>query len=146
MDNDVRTMRSSGGRAKHRLDRPARRGISLMMAGAMGVAGVVAFGTGAASAAVPTFPDNVVVFPNRDFVTIEGYQDHVGETALVEVKRGGQVVGSAKGVVEAGDVAFEVNHPGGYCWGAGTGLNVTPNIVAGDIVSITFPDGTGGET
>ena len=34
-----------------------------------------------ASAAVPAFPDNVVVFPDRDFITIEGYQDHVGETA-----------------------------------------------------------------
>jgi len=118
------------------------------------VAGLVATGLissslilpGIAAAAVPTFPDNVVVFPDRDFVTIEGYQEHLGEEALVEVKRGGQVVGSAKGKVEAGDVAFEINHPGGYCWGAGTGVNVTPNIVAGDIVSITFPDGTGGET
>ena len=78
-----------------------------------------------------SFPNNVVVFPDRDFVTIEGYQTHVGETALVEVTRGGQVIGSAKGVVEEGDVAFEVNHPGGYCWGAGTGLNVTPDIRAG---------------
>jgi hypothetical protein len=118
------------------------------------VAGLVATGLvgsslimpGLAAAAVPTFPDNVVVFPDRDFVTIEGYQDHIGETATVEVKRAGQVVGSAKGVVEAGDVAFEVNHPGGYCWGAGTGLNVTPNIVPGDVVSITFPDGSGGDT
>ena len=33
---------------------------------------------GPASAAVPAFPDNVVAFPNRDFVTVEGYQDHVG--------------------------------------------------------------------
>ena len=68
---------------------------------------------GLAAAAVPTFPDNLVVFPDRDFVTIEGYQDHVGQTATVEVLRGGQVVGSAQGVVEAGDVAFEVNHPEG---------------------------------
>src|SRR4051794_34385994 len=118
------------------------------------VAGLVASGLvgtslilpGIAAAAVPAFPDNVVVFPDRDFVTIEGYQDHIGEEAIVEVKRGGQVVGSAKGIVEAGDVAFEINHPGGYCWGAGTGVNVTPNIVAGDGVSVTFPDGTGGET
>src|SRR4051794_29270394 len=83
------------------------------------VAGLVATGLvssslimpGLAAAAVPSFPDNVVVFPDRDFVTIEGYQDHIGETATVEVKRAGQVVGSAKGVVEAGDVAFEINHP-----------------------------------
>ena len=52
-----------------------------------------------ASAAVPEAPNNIVVFPDRDFVTIEGYQDHIGETALVEVKRGGTVVGSAQGEV-----------------------------------------------
>ncbi len=87
---------------------------------------------------MPTFPDNVVVFPDRDFVTIEGYQDHVGQTATIEVWRGTQIVGSAQGVVEAGDVAFEVNHPGGYCWGAGTNLKVTPDIKPGDRVSIRF--------
>ncbi|MFJ4268387.1 fibronectin type III domain-containing protein [Paenarthrobacter nicotinovorans] len=93
----------------------------------------------AASAAVPAFPDNLVVFPDRDFITVEGYQDRLGQTALVEVTRKGTgVVGSAQGVVVAGDVAFEINHPGGYCWGAGTGLNVTPDILPGDIVSIKF--------
>jgi hypothetical protein len=129
-------------------ERPPGRSRRAVVAGlvATGLVGSSLIMPGLAAAAVPTFPDNVVVFPDRDFVTIEGYQDHVGEEALVEVKRGGQVVGSAKGKVEVGDVAFEVNHPGGYCWGAGTGLNVTPNIIAGDIVSITFPDGTGGET
>jgi hypothetical protein len=126
--------------------RPWRRRRVLAGLVATGLAGTSLLTPGLAAAAVPTFPDNVVVFPDRDFVTIEGYQDHIGQEAIVEVKRGGQVVGSAKGKVEAGDVAFEVNHPGGYCWGAGTGLNVTPNIVAGDVVSVTFPDGTGGET
>jgi hypothetical protein len=100
-----------------------------------------------ANAAVPNFPDNLVVFPDRDFVTIEGYQDHIGETALVEVNRAGVgVIGSAKGVVGAGDVAFEINHPGGYCWGAGTGLNITPDIRPGDVVSIKFGSNSGGET
>lgn len=100
----------------------------------------------AASAAVPAFPDNVVVFPDRDFVTIEGYQDHIGETATVTVTRGTEVVGSAVGTVAEGDVAFEINHPGGVCWGAGTGLNVTPDIQKGDKVSIRFADGASGET
>ena len=99
-----------------------------------------------AAAAVPSFPDNLVVFPDRDFVTVEGYQDHVGETATLQVVRGGTVVGSARAVVAAGDVAFEVNHPGGSCWGAGTNLKVTPDIVAGDRVEISFVDGTTGET
>src|SRR3954468_17588545 len=99
-----------------------------------------------ANAAPAAFPDNVVVFPDRDFVTIEGYQSHIGETALVEVTRGSDVIGSAKGVVEEGDVAFEVNHPGGYCWGAGTGLNVTPDIRPGDKVNISFNGIDAGDT
>ena len=110
------------------------------------VAGLVAAGLvssslimpGIAAAAPPAFPDNIVVFPNRDFVTVEGFQDHVGKTALLEVVRGGQVVGSAQHVVDAGDVAFEVNHPGGACWGEGTGLQGHADIVAGDKVVIKF--------
>ncbi len=51
---------------------------------AAGLAGSALVLPGIAAAAVPTFPDNVVVFPDRDFVTIEGYQDHVGQTATVE--------------------------------------------------------------
>jgi hypothetical protein len=105
-----------------------------------------AVGAGVASAAPPAFPDNVVVFPDRDFVTIEGYQDRIGQTALVEVTRAGQVVGSAQGVVETGDVAFEINHPGGYCWGAGTDLAVTPDIKPGDTVSIRFAGALAGDT
>jgi hypothetical protein len=122
------------------------RRLSMIMAGAMGIVGVGALGLGVASAEVPVFPDNVVVFPDRDFVTIEGYQDHIGETATVTVTRGSQVVGSAVGTVAEGDVAFEINHPGGYCWGAGTGLNVTPDIQKGDKVSIKFADGASGDT
>lgn len=92
-----------------------------------------------ADAAVPTFPDNIVVFPDRDFVSVEGYENHVGETATLEVTRPGVgLIGSAQAVVEAGGVAFEVNHPGGVCWGNGTGLKVTPDIVGGDVVSIRF--------
>src|SRR4029079_4420641 len=125
------------------------RWLNRRMAVAM-VAGIAATGaTGAAivaEAAPPAFPNNVVVFPDRDFVTIEGYQNHIGDEALVEVTRNGQVIGSAKGVVEEGDVAFEVNHPGGYCWGAGTGLNVTPDIRPGDKVGISFNGIEAGDT
>ncbi|WP_227497014.1 fibronectin type III domain-containing protein [Planctomonas psychrotolerans] len=101
----------------------------------------------AASAAVPTFPDNLVVFPDRDFITVEGYQDRVGQTATVEVSRPGVgVIGSARSVVSPGDVAFEINHPGGVCWGAGTGLNVTPDIRHGDTVAIKFGTSTVGDS
>ena len=101
----------------------------------------------AASAAVPTFPDNLLVFPNRDFITIEGYAEHQGETALVQVERPGVgIVGSAQGVVSGGDVAFEINHPGGVCWGNGTSLNVTPDIQPGDKASISFGGTVAGDT
>jgi hypothetical protein len=120
-----------------------RRVVPVVVAG---IASVGAVGAIVADAAPPAFPDNVVVFPDRDFVTIEGYQSHIGETALVEVTRGSEVIGSAKGVVEEGDVAFEINHPGGYCWGAGTGLNVTPDIRPGDKVNISFNGIDAGDT
>ena len=99
-----------------------------------------------ASAVVPSFPDNVVVFPDRDFISVEGYERYAGELALVQVKRAGTVMGSARVLVSGTDVAFEINHPGGACWGAGTNLNVTPDIQAGDVVSVTFPDGNTEET
>jgi hypothetical protein len=116
------------------------------VAGLLGVGGLGALGTSLAAAAVPTFPDNVVVFPDRDFITVEGYQDHIGETATVEVTRGTTVVGSAQGVVAEGDVAFEINHPGGVCWGNGTALKVTPDIQAGDKATIKFAGTAAGDT
>jgi hypothetical protein len=103
----------------------------------MGAAGAMI-----ASAAVPAFPDNLVVFPNRDFISVEGFTDHAGETATIEITRGTQTMGSAKAVVSGTDVAFEVNHPGGVCWGNGTSLKVTPDIRPGDVAKITFPDGS----
>jgi hypothetical protein len=108
-----------------------------LLAATLAVLGAV--GAILASAAVPTFPDNILIFPNRDFVSVQGYQDHIGQTATVTVTRGAQVIGSTEAVVREGDVAFEVNHPGGVCWGAGTGLKVTPDIQAGDRVQISFP-------
>ncbi|MEP7113219.1 MAG: fibronectin type III domain-containing protein [Ilumatobacteraceae bacterium] len=98
-----------------------------------------ASGAGAATPNLPVFPNNINVFPNRDFVNIQGYVEHTGQTAKVEVTRPGVgVVGSAIGTISGGDVAFEVNHPGGICWGAGTGLNITPDIQSGDVVSVSI--------
>jgi hypothetical protein len=112
-----------------------------------GVAALATTGAMVATAAPPSFPDNIVVFPDRDFVTVEGYQDHIGETATLTVYRGSTAIGSAQSVVGPGDVAFEVNHPGGACWGAGTSLKVTPDIKAGDRVQISFPGlANGGDT
>jgi hypothetical protein len=98
-----------------------------------------ASGAGALASNLPVFPNNINVFPNRDFVNIQGYVEHIGQAAKVDVTRPGVgVVGSAIGTISGEDVAFEINHPGGICWGAGTGVNITPDIQAGDIVSVSI--------
>lgn len=121
-----------------------KRGIAtLVVLCSVGAIAATAF---TASAAVPTAPNNILIFPNRDFITVEGYADHQGEQALLQVTRGNTVIGSAIGTVSGGDVAFEVNHPGGYCWGAGTSLKVTPDIQPGDKATISFAGKAAGDT
>src|SRR5690349_6055815 len=130
------SLRPDGARDHRRSPgRRRRRTAAILALGLVPMAGTAAY---VANAAVPAFPDNIVVFPDRDFVTVEGFQDHVGQTATLEIRRNGTVIGAAKAEVAAGDVAFEVNHPGGVCWGAGTGVNVTPDIQPGDTASISF--------
>ena len=125
-----------------------RRALGIVLALSMATTGLGAVLTAAtASAAVPTFPDNIIVFPNRDMVSVLGYASHAGQTATLTVDRPGVgVVGSATAVVSGGDVAFEVNHPGGVCWGNGTGLAVTPDIVPGDKVTMSFGAGADSDT
>ncbi len=122
--------------------RRAKVAFPLGLAALVGLPVLIAGGAGQAGALTPNLPqapDNLMIFPNRDFITVEGFADHVGQSGKVEVTRPGVgVVGSAIGVVSGGDVAFEVNHPGGICWGEGTGLKVTPDIKAGDVVTLTF--------
>ena len=116
-------------RAKHGLGSRRRNRVFAVAVAVMAASGRRSDRGGCRGSGVP---NNVVVFPDRDFVSIEGYQDHVGQTALLEIMRDGRVIGSAKSAVAAGDVAFEINHPGGVCWGAGTGVNVTPDIRPGE--------------
>lgn len=74
---------------------------------------------------------DVTVFPERDFVSIEGFPE--GTDLQIVVRRGNSatpVVGTARGIVGRGGL-FEVNHPGGVCW---TGQ--TPDIVAGDRIDV----------
>lgn len=123
-----------------------RRALAGLTAMTVAATAAGALTAGTAFAAVPTAPDNLLVFPNRDFITIEGYQSHKGEVATIELTRAGKVVGSAQGTVSGDDVAFEVNHPGGVCWGAGTGVNVTPDIIPGDVVTIKFGGTNFGDT
>lgn len=125
------------GEQRFRIHKNGRTGIIATVSAVLCATSLLAIPT--ANAAIPTFPNNLVVFPDRDFITVEGYQTRIGETATVEVDRPGVgVVGSAQSTIAAGEVAFEINHPGGVCWGAGTGLNVTPDIRPGDAVSIKF--------
>ena len=57
-----------------------------------------------ASAAVPVFPDNITIFPDRDFVSIDGFVGNAGKPITVEVVRGGTVIGSATGPEAGADV------------------------------------------
>jgi hypothetical protein len=107
---------------------------------------VVSGGALLAAAAVPTFPDNILIFPNRDFITVQGYANQAGKTATVEITRAGKVIGSAQAVVSGGDIAFDINHPGGVCWGNGTSLQVTPDIKPGDTATIKFGGVAAGDT
>ena len=81
-------------------------------------------------------PNNIICFPERDFCNFENFIDKTGQSLLVEVNRNGAIIGSATGIVSGNDVAFEINHPGGRCWGDGTTLKVTPDIQAGDLIII----------
>ena len=131
---------------------------ALVASGVLVGAAVVGFtGEPASAAGVPVFPDNLVIFPDRDFLSTEGFDGHIGENALVQVFRGGEIVGAAEVTLGPGGVPFEINHPGGYCWGNdivdGSGFlggpaapgslpNVTPDILANDDIRVTFEDAT----
>ena len=136
------SLRSSHGGRRSR--RRVTKAVAVLLGA--GLAAMATVGVIVATAAVPAFPDNLVVFPDRDFISVEGFADHAGETATVEIRRGAQVMGSAQAKVSGTDVAFEINHPGGVCWGNGTALKVTPDIRPGDVAVITFPDGTSKDT
>ncbi|MGY1739195.1 MULTISPECIES: fibronectin type III domain-containing protein [unclassified Blastococcus] len=97
-----------------------------------GLIGIV----GTASAATPRGPGNIEVFPDRDMVAIEGYTAQAGQTATLTVTRGGQVMGTATGVVPA-DGFIEWNHDAASCF-----TDLTPDIVAGDKVSVSFSGST----
>ncbi len=100
---------------------------------------------GFVSAQLPVFPSNLVVFPERDFITVEGFNgldgltNYAGKQLALQVYRVingvSTLIGEAVGTVSGADVAFEVNHPGGYCWGDGSTLKVTPDIQRGSLAA-----------
>src|SRR5437867_1756540 len=80
----------------------------------------------AAISAPPAAGHNITVFPDRDFVHVDGYAP--GQALTIRVVRNGTVVGTASGSADAAGV-LEVNHPGGVCWDT-----LTPDILPGDVV------------
>ena len=89
----------------------------------------------------PTGPGNIEIFPMRDMVAIEGYTEQAGMQATITATRGGQVIGKTTGTVGA-DGFLEANHPGGVCWGVGTGApQVTPDLQQGDEIRVDFSNG-----
>jgi hypothetical protein len=85
---------------------------------------------------LPVAPDNIVCFPERDFCSFDGFLAYTGQPLTVEVIRNGEITGSAVAVVTGDATAFEINHPGAYCWGEGTSLKVTPDLLKGDEVVV----------
>lgn len=89
----------------------------------------------------PRLPRNLVIFPERDFVTVEGYEALAGELLEVRVVRGDVEVGRSVVTADAGDPSAEVNHPGGACW-----IGSTPDLRPGDRVEVLPPTGGGDAT
>ncbi len=84
----------------------------------------------------PVFPNNIVCFPERDFCTVEKYIEYTNQYLTLNVINNNEIMGSVKGLVSGADIAFEVNHPGGLCWGDNTNLLVTPDIKIGNKIEL----------
>lgn len=88
---------------------------------------------GAAVAPVPTLPHSIISFPQRDFVSADGFTDATSVT--VRVIRNGVTIATSDPIVpDAATGLVEVNHPGGGCW-----VGTTPDILPGDEI-MTTPD------
>src|SRR3712207_5740405 len=109
----------------------------LSLAAACALAAIAAPAASAAVSSPPAFPQEVTVFPERDFAVVDGWPGNTDFKMEVLRGPGDVVVGTAFGTTDADGFA-EVNHPGGFCW---TGF--TPDILPGDTVRVVQVDGTG---
>ena len=96
----------------------------------------------------PVAPHEIVVFPERDFVSATGYDPAQGTVTVSVLRRdttgGGNdyiLISSAQNLTPSEEGLVEVNHPGGGCW-----ENVTPDIRPGDIVRVTTSTGVADQT
>jgi Chitobiase/beta-hexosaminidase C-terminal domain len=123
-----------------------RRRRRAVVTAAAGIAVAAAFAAPAGAANPPTLPHSIISFPERDFVSAEGYEE--GVPVLVEVLRNGSIIGTSTEVMPGDDPTapgfdgiVEVNHPGGGCW-----VGSTPDIRPGDEVRTTqLPGGVPGQ-
>jgi hypothetical protein len=84
----------------------------------------------------PANGHSIIVFPQRDFVSADGYAD--GDLVVVYVIEPDGTTWStdpANPIAPEGGIV-EVNHPGGACW-----FGTTPDIRPGDVVQIDIVDG-----
>ncbi|HEX8652648.1 MAG TPA: Ig-like domain-containing protein [Pyrinomonadaceae bacterium] len=99
----------------------------------------------------PVAPHSISVFPERDFVSVEGYDPT--QTVTINVLRkvvtnNGttpvttyETVGAAQNLTPDDAGLVEVNHPGGACW-----EGQTPDIRPGDIIRVTTSAGVADQT
>lgn len=78
----------------------------------------------------PPLGGGIVVFPERDFVTLEGYAPNAAAT--IEVFRNDVRLSHATGTTDQTGF-LEVNHPGGECW-----IGRTPDILPGDKIRVAL--------
>ena len=107
------------------------------------IVGAVVMPLGATSAsaaldpnAAPEAPHAITVFPARDFVTMEGYNET--DVLTVEVWRGGVKVGTTAEFSPDPTGFAEINHAGPPCWSG-----VTPDIRGNDVVRVLTSPTTG---
>ena len=118
---------------------PARRPAAMIGIGLVSIAAAGAAIGGAASAAVPS--SRTTSWSSR---TVTSSPSRATRTTSARPRpsrypRGTRSSARRKGVVAEGDVAFEVNHPGGCCWGAGNEpAGDARTSRPGDQVSISF--------
>ena len=124
-------------------------GVGLLLLTSGGLSAVTS--SGVAQAAVtptsvnepPVNGHSMIVFTQRDFVSISGYaQDELVTVELIHPN--GTTFTAGSGLIPQDDPRttgfdglVEVNHPGGYCW-----QTTTPDIRPGDRVRVTV-DATG---